>query len=39
MDDRGGLVELLDLVAPGDTLVVTHPDLLSWKLTYGLKAI
>ena len=28
-DDRGGLLELLDLVAPGDTLVVTHIDRLS----------
>ena len=27
-DDRGGLLELLDLVVEGDTLVVTHIDLL-----------
>ena len=25
-DDRGGLLELLDLVVAGDTLVVTHID-------------
>ena len=35
-DDRGGL---LDLVAPGDTLVVTHIDRLSRGLTYGLQVI
>ena len=28
-DDRGGLLELLDLVVEGDTLVVTHIDRLS----------
>ena len=28
-DDRGGLLELLDLVVAGDTLVVTHIDRLS----------
>ena len=38
-DDHGGLLELLDLVAPGDTLVVTHVDRLSRKLTYGLQVI
>ena len=38
-DDRGGLLELLDLVAPGDTLVVTHIDRLSRGLTYGLQVI
>ncbi len=36
-DDRGGLLDLLDLVAPGDTLVVTHIDRLSRGLTYGLR--
>ena len=36
-DDRGGLLELLDLVAPGDNLVVTHTDRLSRGLTYGLQ--
>ena len=35
-DDRSGL---LDLVAPGDTLVVTHIDRLSRGLTYGLQVI
>ena len=38
-DDRGGLLELLDLVAPGDTLVVTHIDRLSQGLTFGLQVI
>ena len=38
-DDRCGLLELLDLVAPGDTLVVTHIDRLSRGLTYGLQVI
>ena len=38
-DDRGGLLELLDLVAAGDTLVVTHIDRLSRGLTYGLQVI
>ena len=38
-DDRGGLLELLDLVVPGDTLVVTHIDRLSRGLTYGLQVI
>ena len=38
-NDRGGLLELLDLVAPGDTLVVTHIDRLSRGLTYGLQVI
>ena len=38
-DDRGGLLELLDLVAGGDTLVVTHIDRLSRGLTYGLQVI
>ena len=38
-DDRGGLLELLDLVVEGDTLVVTHIDLLSRGLTYGLQVI
>ena len=37
-DDRGGLLELLDLVVEGDTLVVTHIDRLSRGLTYGLQA-
>ena len=36
-DDRGGLLELLDLVVEGDTLVVTHIDRLSRGLTYGLR--
>ena len=38
-DDRGGLLELLDLVVEGDTLVVTHIDRLSRGLTYGLQVI
>ena len=38
-DDRGGLLELLDLVVQGDTLVVTHIDRLSRGLTYGLQVI
>ncbi len=38
-DDRGGLLELLDLMAAGDTLVVTHIDRLSRGLTYGLRVI
>ena len=38
-DDRGGLLELLKLVAPGDTLVVTHIDRLPRGLTYGLQVI
>ena len=35
-NDRGGLLELLDLVVEGDTLVVTHIDRLSRGLTHGL---
>ena len=38
-NDRGGLMELLDLVVEGDTLVVTHIDRLSRGLTYGLQVI
>ena len=38
-DDRGGLLDLLDLVAAGDTLVVTHIDRLSRGLTHGLQVI
>ena len=38
-DGRGGLLELLDLVVEGDTLVVTHIDRLSRGLTYGLQVI
>ena len=38
-DDRGGLLELLDLVVEGDTLVVTYIDRLSRGLTYGLQVI
>ncbi len=38
-DDRRGPLELLDLVAPGDTLVVTHIDRLSRGLTFGLQVI
>ena len=38
-NDRGGLLELLDLVVEGDTLVVTHIDRLSSGLTYGLQVI
>ena len=38
-NDRGGLLELLDLVVTGDTLVVTHIDRLSRELTYGLQVI
>ena len=38
-DDRGRLLELLDLVVEGDTLVVTHIDRLSRGLTYGLQVI
>ena len=38
-NDRGGLLELLDLVVEGDTLVVTYIDRLSRGLTYGLQVI
>ena len=38
-NDRGGLLELLDLVVEGDTLVVTHIDRLSRGLTYRLQVI
>ena len=38
-NDRGGLLELLDLVVDGDTLVVTHIDRLSRGLTHGLQVI
>ena len=38
-NDRGGLLELLDLVVDGDTLVVAHIDRLSRGLTYGLQVI
>ncbi|MDE2937298.1 MAG: recombinase family protein [Chloroflexota bacterium] len=38
-NDRRGLLELLDLVVAGDTLVVTHIDRLSRGLTYGLQVI
>ena len=38
-NDRGGLLELLDLVVAGDTLVVTHIDRLSRGLTHGLQEI
>ena len=38
-NDRGGLLELLDLVVEGDTLLVTHIDRLSRGLTYGLQVI
>ena len=38
-NDRGGLLELLDLLAEGDTLVVTHIDRLSRGLTHGLQVI
>ena len=38
-DGRGGLLELLDLVVAGDTLVVTHIDRLSRGLTYRLQVI
>ena len=38
-NDRGGLLELLDLVVEGDTLVVTHIARLSRGLTYGLQVI
>ena len=38
-NDRGGLLDLLDLVVEGDTLVVTHIDRLSRGLTYGLQVI
>ena len=45
-NDRGGLLELLDLVVAGDTLVVagdtlvvTHIDRLSRGLTHGLQVI
>ena len=34
-----GLLELLDLVVAGDSLVVTHIDRLSRGLTYGLQVI
>ena len=36
-DDRRGLLELLDLVVEGDTLVVTHIDRLSRGLANGLQ--
>ena len=38
-NDRGGLLQLLDLVVEGDTLMVTHIDRLSRGLTYGLQVI
>ena len=38
-NDRSGLLELLDLVVEGDTLVVTHIDRFSRGLTYGLQVI
>ena len=38
-NNRGGLLELLDLVVEGDTLVVTHIDRLSRGLTHGLQVI
>ena len=38
-NDRGGLLELLDLVVEGDTLVVTRIDRLSRGLTHGLQVI
>ena len=38
-NDRGGLLELLELVVEGDTLVVTHIDRLSRGLTFGLQVI
>ena len=38
-NDRGGLLELLDLVVEADTLVVTHIDRLSRGLTHGLQVI
>ena len=38
-NDRRGLLELLDLVVEGHTLVVTHIDRLSRELTYGLQVI
>ena len=38
-NDRGDLLELLDLVVEGDTLVVTHIDRLSRGLTHGLQVI
>ena len=38
-NDRGGLLELLDLLVEGDTLVVAHIDRLSRGLTHGLQAI
>ena len=38
-DDRGDLLELLDLVVEGDTPVATHIDWLSPGLTYELQVI
>ena len=38
-NDRRGLLELLDMVVEGDTLVVTHIDRLPRGLTYGLQVI
>ena len=38
-NDRGGLLELLELLVEGDTLVVTHIDRLSRGLTYGLQVV
>ena len=36
-NDRGGLLDLLDLVVEGDTLAVTHIDRLSRGLTTGCR--
>ena len=38
-NDRRGLLELLDMVVEGDTLVVTHIDRLPRRLTSGLQVI
>ena len=38
-NDRSGLLELLDLVVEGDTLVVTHIDRLCRGLPHGLQVI
>ena len=38
-NDRSGLLELLDLVVAGDTLVVNKIDRLSRGLTYGLQVL
>ena len=38
-NDRGGLLELLDLVVEGDTLMVTHIDRLAGNLAEGIRTV